>query len=63
MRIARRKVESSARLGKHRWVVERSLAWRARSRKLTIRYARKPEMHVAFLTLACALICLHRLVG
>lgn len=63
VRIARRGVESSARLGEHRWVVERSLAWLARFRKLTIRYERKPEIHVAFLTLACALVCLGRLVG
>ena len=42
VRIARRNVESSQRLGRHRWVVERSLAWLARYRKLTIRYERKP---------------------
>jgi IS5 family transposase len=63
VRIARRKVESSQRLGRHRWVVERSLGWLARYRKLTIRYERKPEIHVAFLTLACALLCLKQLVG
>jgi transposase len=63
VRIARRGKESSERLGRHRWVVERSLAWLARYRKLTIRYERKPEIHVAFLTLACALVCLGRLVG
>lgn len=63
VRIARRGVESRQRLGRHRWVVERSLAWLARYRKLTVRYERKPEIHVAFLTLACALVCLNRLVG
>jgi transposase len=62
VRIARRGVASSDKRGRHRWVVERSLAWLARFRKLTIRYERKPEIHVAFLTLACALICLTRLV-
>jgi IS5 family transposase len=60
-RIARRGIESSTKLGRHRWVVERSLAWLARYRKLTIRYERKPEIHVAFLTLACALVCLGKL--
>jgi transposase len=60
-RIARRGVESSAKLGRQRWVVERSLAWLARYRKLTIRYERTPELHVAFLTLACALVCLGKL--
>jgi IS5 family transposase len=44
-------------------VVERSLAWLAKYRKLTIRYERKPEIHVAFLMLVCALVCLGRLVG
>ena len=63
VRIARRKVESSERLRRHRSVVERSLAWLARYRKLTIRYERKAEIHVAFLTLACSLIGLNRLVG
>jgi IS5 family transposase len=63
VRIARRGRESRDRLGRHRWVVERSLAWLARYRKLTIRYERKPEIHVAFLTLACALVCLGRLSG
>jgi IS5 family transposase len=61
VRIARRGVESSERLGRQRWVVERSLAWLAKYRKLTIRYERKPEIHVAFLTLACALLCLAKL--
>ena len=63
VRIARKGVESSERLGRHRWVVERSLAWLARYRKLTIRYERRADIHVAFLTLACGLICLRRLVG
>ncbi|TCO54035.1 DDE family transposase [Actinocrispum wychmicini] len=27
MRIARKGIESSAKLGKHRWVIERSVAW------------------------------------
>jgi transposase len=61
VRIARRGVESSAKLGRHRWAVERSLAWLVTYRKLTIRYERKPEIHVAFLTLACALVCLGKL--
>ena len=56
-RIARRGVESSEKLGRHRWVVERTLAWLARYRRLTVRYERLAEMHLALLTLACALIC------
>jgi transposase len=56
-RIARRGIESSEKLGRHRWVVERTLAWLSRYRRLTVRYERGAEMHLAFLTLACALIC------
>lgn len=36
-RIARRGLEDSSRLGRHRWVVERTLAWLARFRRLAIR--------------------------
>jgi transposase len=60
-RIARKGIESSARLGRHRWVVERTLAWLARFRRLTVRYERLADLHLAFLDLACALICLRLL--
>ena len=56
-RIARRSIESRARLGRHRWVVERTLSWIARLRRLAIRYERRADIHLAFLVLACALIC------
>ena len=56
-RIARRGIESSERLGKHRWVVERTLAWLNRYRRLRIRYERRADMHLAFLHIGCALIC------
>jgi transposase len=55
-RIARRGVESSERLGRHRWVVERSLAWIGRYRRLVRRYDRHGHHFLAFLTLACAMI-------
>ena len=56
-RIARKGVESKEKLGRHRWVVERTMAWIARYRRLTIRYERLVAMHRAFLHLGCALIC------
>ena len=59
-RIARRGVESSQRLGRHRWVVERTLAWLARLRRLVVRYKRRADIHLAFTTLGCALICLRQ---
>ena len=55
-RIARRGVESSQRLGRHRWKVERSLAWLLANRRLTVRYERRADILSAFLHLACALI-------
>jgi transposase len=61
VRIARKGIASSARLGRHRWVVERTLAWLARYRRLTVRYERRADIHQAFLTLRCALICFNHL--
>ncbi len=61
VRIARKGIESSERLGRHRWVIERTLAWLARYRRLTIRYERRVDIHQAFLTLGCALICFNHL--
>ena len=55
-RIARRGLESREKLGRHRWVVERTLAWLNRLRRLTVRYERRADIHQAFLTLGCALI-------
>jgi hypothetical protein len=60
-RIARRGVESSQRLGRHRYVVERSLAWLVGYRRLQVRYERRADILTAFLQLACALICLNSL--
>jgi IS5 family transposase len=56
-RIARRGVESKQRLGRHRWVVERTHSWLNRFRRLKVRYERRADIHEAFLTLGCALIC------
>jgi Transposase DDE domain. len=56
-RIARRGVESSQKLGRHRWVVERTFAWLNRFRRLAIRYERRLDIHHAFLRLGCAFIC------
>lgn len=56
-RIARRGIESAERLGKHRWVVERTHAWLAAFGKLRVRFERRLDTHLALLTLACAIIC------
>ncbi len=56
-RIARRGIDSSERLGRFRWVVERTLSWLNRCRRLKVRYERRADIHRAFLTLGCALVC------
>jgi transposase len=56
-RIARRGIESKTRLGRHRWVVERTFSWLNRQRHLLIRYDRRAQHYEGFLHLACALIC------
>ncbi len=56
-RIARRGQDSSQHLGRHRWVVERTFAWLNRFRRLRVRYERRADIHQAFLTLGCVLIC------
>lgn len=60
-RIARKGIESSKKLGLHRWVVERTLSWISKYRRLTIRYERRDDIHDAFLHLGCSLICLNYL--
>lgn len=62
-RIARRGIESSQRLGRHRWVVERTFAWINRFRRLAIRYERRLDIHHAFTALGCSLICFNALQG
>jgi transposase len=56
-RIARRGVDASERLGRYRWVVERTLWWLNRYRRLKVRYERQSGVHQAYLVLGCALIC------
>jgi len=57
-RIARRGIESSERLGRYRWVVERSLAWLLGCRRLGVCYERRADLLQGLLHLACALTCL-----
>jgi hypothetical protein len=60
-RIARRGIESSTRLGYHRWKVERSLSWLSCWRRLGVRWDRDAGRWFAFVLLACALVCFNRL--
>jgi len=56
-RIARRAIESKERLGRHRWVVERTFAWLNRQRRLLLRFDRLASQYLGFLHLGCALVC------
>lgn len=46
---------------RHRWIVERTIAWFGAFRRLLIRHERSTRMFLAFFQLAAALIALRRL--
>ncbi len=58
-RITRKGTDSSQRLGRHRWTIERTMAWLAGCR----RYERKASHFLAFTSIACTLICYRRLIN
>jgi transposase len=59
--IARRGTEHGSGLGAHRWVVEGAIALLHWFRRLRIRWERRDDIHQAFITLGCAIICWRRL--
>ena len=59
--IGRRGSEHGSGLGAQRWVVERSFVWLHQFRRLLVRYDRRADIHKAFLSLACCVICFRRL--
>ncbi|KUN18651.1 transposase [Streptomyces corchorusii] len=52
-----------SRLGRHRWIAERMTAWLAGCRRLHRRYERKAAHFLAFISIACTLICYRRLAA
>ncbi len=58
---ARRGTEHGSGLGVHRWVVEQSIALLHWFRRLRIRWEIRDDIHEAFLSLACSIICWRRL--
>jgi transposase len=56
-RLAKRNTEHGSGLGRWRWVVERTFAWMNQFRRLRVRYEKRADIHEAFLSLGCALIC------
>ena len=59
-RIARKGIEPKDRLGRYRWVVERTLSWLNRNRRLKVRYEVRGDITQAFLSFASALVCFHK---
>jgi transposase len=62
VRIARRGIEGKSRLGRVRWVVERTISWLLRFKRLGLRYDRTERTTLALLTLACTVINVRRLI-
>nr|WP_269749643.1 transposase [Nocardia fusca] len=60
-KIARRGAPHGSRLGKTRWVVERTFAWLHQFKRLRTRYEIRADLHQGLLELACSTICLRRL--
>jgi hypothetical protein len=60
-RIARRGVESSARLRRHRRKVERSLSWLSCWRRLEVRWDRNAGRWFEFVLVALAVVWFNRL--
>lgn len=59
--LPRRGSNDDTSLGRLRWVVERTIAWLHQFRRLRVRYERRADIHQAFLSLGCILICFRTL--
>jgi len=62
-RIARRKTAHGTGLGRVRRIVERTLSWLPRKRKLRTRTERRADIHEALTSPGCALICFNVLIA
>jgi len=59
--VAKRNTEHGSGLGVHRCVVEWVFSWLFKFRRLRVRYEKRDDIHTAFLTIGCLLICWNRL--
>ena len=55
--LAKRNTEHGSGLGRWRWVVERTFAWLNQFRRLRVRYEKRADIHEAFLSLGCVVVC------
>jgi hypothetical protein len=60
--VVDRGIEGKSRLGRVRWVVERTISWLPRFKRLGLRYDRTERTALALLTLACTVINVRRLI-
>ncbi len=60
-RFARRGTDHGSGLGVYRWVVEQTIALLHWFRRLRIRWEIRDDIHEAFLSIACSIICWRRL--
>lgn len=55
--IARRGEPHGSGLGELRWPVEGTISWLHQFKRLRVRYDRRADIHEAFVSLACSMIC------
>lgn len=55
--LAERRQPHGSGLGVYRWVVERTLSWLHQFRRLRVRYERRADIHQAFMSIGCSIIC------
>lgn len=55
--LAKRNTEHGSGLGTTRWIVERTISWLHQLRRLRTRFDRRDDIHAAFLTLGCIVVC------
>jgi transposase len=61
--LARKNTEHGSGLGVHRWVVEQTVALLHWFRRLRIRWEIRDDIHEAFMSIACSIICYRRLTA
>lgn len=58
-----RQSASLSQLGNGIWMVERTHGWMDNFRRLVVRYERQTDSYLAFLTIACLMLTLSRILG
>ena len=61
--LARRGAEHASGLGVYRWWWSGPWGWLYQFRRLRVLYERRADIHEAFLSLGCSIICFRRLLS